>query len=185
MVEVLVPSQPPGDSKSWARLSRGLQQYAQPHTPKKKETIVFLISSIMKQVLKSPNKSKMINDLTRIIHRRMQTQSITTLDHIEIQILMVFKTVTWNHMKVRRSRIGFNAKNASNTKDTARHFLSLWKYCNALQRRSRSRHGNESTVGSSCTSFDFTSIEEFSKGVDVMDTLQNQKISECEIREEA
>ena len=28
VVEVLVPSQPPGNSKSWARLSRGLQQYA-------------------------------------------------------------------------------------------------------------------------------------------------------------
>ena len=53
----------------------------------------------------------------------MQIQSITTLYHIEIQILMVFKTVTWNDMKVQRSRIGFNAKNASNTKDTARHFV--------------------------------------------------------------
>ena len=48
----------------------------------------------------------------------------------------------------------------------------------ALPRRSRSRQSNESAVGSSCASLEFTSaLKTYPKGVDAVENLQNRKNS--------
>ena len=60
----------------------------------------FLISSLMKQVLKSSNKSTNINDLIKT-HSQMNAEKVdSTLYRIEIQKIMLCKTVTWNDMKL-------------------------------------------------------------------------------------
>ena len=105
----------------------------------KKEAQVFLISNLMKQVLKSPNKSNMINDLIKNLQRKMQQESITILYHIEIQKLMLFKTVAWNDMKFSRSKIVFSATCASKIKDQSRQFVLTEEVKKQAEQRINSR----------------------------------------------
>ena len=53
-----------------------------------REAKLFLISSLMKQVLNSPNKSTMIADLIKNYAQKIQQESITLLYHIKIQKFM-------------------------------------------------------------------------------------------------
>ena len=77
-------------------------QPEEPHTLKENHAKVFLFSSLIKQVLKSPNKQTMINDLIKKIYREMQNKSITILHHIENQNILLYQTVIWSHMKFLR-----------------------------------------------------------------------------------
>ena len=70
---------------------------------------------------------------------------------------MLYRTVTWNDMKFRKSKFVLDATSASHSKDQARHFELVDAIPKALPRRSRGRHSNDSTVDSSCTSLEFTS----------------------------
>ena len=57
-------------------------QLEEPCLLNERQATLFLISSLMKQVLKSPNTSTMSNDLISKFQRRMQTTSIDTLYHM-------------------------------------------------------------------------------------------------------
>ena len=50
----------------------------------------------------------------------------------------------------------FHAKSASNIKDMARHVVLFGSIPQFILQKPRSRQSNESTVGSSCTSLEFT-----------------------------
>ena len=110
----------------------------------------------MKQVLNSPNKSTMMTDF---MNNYSQTNT-ARVDYYPVshqdQKLMVIKTASVNDMKCQRSLIVFNAKYALHTTDQANHFVLLVVCYKAFLRRTRSRQSNESTVGSSCRSLDFT-----------------------------
>ena len=90
---------------------------------------------------------------------------------------MLCITVTWNDLKFLRSQVVFDARYASDITDEAK-LLYCWKHCNnAVQQKSRCRQNNGSTVDSSCTSLEFTiQHERVFKGMDVMQTLQTQKL---------
>ena len=74
----------------------------------------FLISSFKKQVLKSPNKSTMINDLIK----NYSQNNAEKVDYYPVSYRdsesHVNRTVTWNDMKFQRSKIVVNATHASN-----------------------------------------------------------------------
>ena len=75
-------------TKPWAtpgdRLHLGISgQPEEPYTPNENAAKVF-ISSMMKQVLKSPNTSTMVHDLIKIYSLKNQNKSITILYHIEM-----------------------------------------------------------------------------------------------------
>ena len=79
--------------------------------------------------------------------QKVQEKSSTTLYHIEMQNLMLRKTVTWNEMKFLRSKIAFN------------ECLKMHQYQRAGEPLCTcgSRQINESTVDVSCTLLEFTS----------------------------
>ena len=128
---------------------------------------------------------------SRFLHRRMQKKWITTLQHIEIQKSMPNKTVTWNDLKLQRSKIVFSATHASSIKDQARHVLFLWKRSTRHYRRSKEadRATNQQLVHHVRLWSSQIRIKEYSKEVDVMESLQNYKNSRMQkviwIRKEA
>ena len=136
-------------------------------TLNKNEAQVFLISNLMKQVLKSPDKPKMINDLIKNLQRKMQQESITILYHTEIQKFMLWtkgqQGTTWS---CQRSKIVFSPKYASKIHRPGETFRICEACYKAIPRRSRSRQSNESTVESSCASFEhhMLAFDECSKG---------------------
>ena len=87
-------------------------QHEELYTENGKEAHIFLISRSMKQVLKSPNKSTMINDLIKKKKNSKKTQQEVDyflVPHRDSQN-HVHGTATWNDMKFQRSKIVFNAK---------------------------------------------------------------------------
>ena len=147
------PEATPGDRIDFRKSG----QPEEPNTLKEKEAQVFLISSLMTQVSKSPNKSTMTHDfINNHFTEKKKPESLTILNHLEIQNLMLNRAATWNDMKFQRSKIVLNAQYAFNTKDQAKHVVLVEACYMALPRRSRSRHRNEPTVDSSCTSLAFT-----------------------------
>ena len=86
----------------------------EPYLLNERQAEVVLMSSLMKQVYKQ---------IDRIIHRRMQNKSITTLYHIEIQNFMHYKTVTWN--VVNEDRRLCSMPNLHQTSKTRRDILYL------------------------------------------------------------
>ena len=85
-------------------------QHEELYTQNGKEANIFLISRLTKQVLKSPNKSTMINDLIKKDSQKTQHQ----VDYFSVPPRdsqnHVHGTATWNDMKLQRSKIVFNAK---------------------------------------------------------------------------
>ena len=104
------PEATPGDRIGLRRSGR----HEEPYLLNERQAEVVLISSLMKQVYKQ---------IDRIIHSRMQNKSITTLNHIEIQILMLYKTVTWN--VVNENRRLCSMPNLHQTSKTRRDILYL------------------------------------------------------------
>ena len=97
-----------------------------------REAKVMLISSLMKHVLKSPNKSTMINYVG--LEKFAETVDCCTVSHRDSEI-MLCNTVTWDDMKFERSKIVFNARDASNIKHLAKYFVLVVACCKALPRR--------------------------------------------------
>ena len=115
-------------------------QLEERHLLNERQTNVFITSSLMKQVLKSPSKSTMIKDLMKNYAQQMQQGPITILYHIEIQ----------THAEQKRqfgttSKVVFNAKHALTMKDPAKNFVFVEDCYKALPRWSRRRQSNEST----------------------------------------
>ena len=75
-----------------------------------KEANIFLISRSIKQVLKSPNRSTMVNDLIKKDSQKTQQQVDYFLVPQRDFQNHVHGTATWNDMKFQRSKIVFNAK---------------------------------------------------------------------------
>ena len=116
----------------------------------------------MKQVLKSPNKSTMIDDLiknySKTHARRVDYYPVPHRD----PEFMLNKTASWNDMKSQRSRIVCNAED---TRDPAKHFAAVVVCCGASPTRSRSKQSNESAV-----------VEDYTKKeADAMENLKNHK----------
>ena len=88
-----------------------------------REAKAFIISTLTKQVLNSPNKSTMITDLVKNYAQEKKKESVIILYHTKIQKFMQNNTATWNDMKSQRSKIVFNAKYAQDTKDQAKHVV--------------------------------------------------------------
>ena len=92
-------NQAAGDSGPQRWFARIWGQPEEPRLLHERDAQLFLISSLMKQVLKSPNKSTMIDDLINNYSQKMRKKSITTLYHGGIQKIMLCRTVTWDDMK--------------------------------------------------------------------------------------
>ena len=67
-------------------------------TLSEKEAITFLISSLTKGVMNSPNKSTMTTDVINNYSQEKQKESMTIMHHIKIQKLMLNKMATWSDM---------------------------------------------------------------------------------------
>ena len=96
-----------------------------------REAKVMLISSLMKHVLKSP---KQIDDDELFDQENAETVDCCTVSHPDSEI-MLCNTVTWDDMKFERSKIVFNARDASNIKHLAKYFVLVVACCKALPRR--------------------------------------------------
>ena len=131
-------------------------QPEEPYPLNERQAKVFFIFSLMKQVLKFPNKSTESNDLIK----NHSQKSAEEVDYIPVQC-RDSENASQNCNLARHGV--FKAEDrfqihthASNTTDQERHFVQVEACYKASSRRSRSRKSNESPVDSSCTSLECT-----------------------------
>ena len=121
-----------------------------------KQAEAFLIPSLVKQVLKSPIKSTMINDLIKNYSRKNAESRVVPAPCRDAENHALLNSFLERHEDLKiedrvQSQICF-----LNIKDQARYVALVEAFYKAPPKKSRSRQSNGSTVDSSCTSLEFT-----------------------------
>ena len=126
-----------------------------PHAQHEKSGKTYLISSLTKQVLNSPNKSTIIAKFIRnYAQEKTQQVEYCPVSHQDSEIHTGQNGKTERH-EVSKIEDSVQCQKCSRYRDQANMFAAVVVCYRALPKRSRSKQSNESAVDSSCTSVAF------------------------------